>query len=196
MPEMTLEDLLLTRDEVRIPNPSKPYFVCPIHPKILALPPEVREDVDIARSVFPDIYPWFLEDLLKPETPAYALVFRERLLSGEITLFRGVPEGQGRPLFLPSFFCQIICRMDLSTNVHVYYRPPDDPETRINSGLFVTSPEKAKEYLGEYFHERGNSFSGNCHCWLTHNVEAYQASLVLRNWCILYHNELLCLALA
>ena len=193
---MTLKDLLLTREEIRIPNPDKPYFVCPIHPKIMQLPRETREDSEIARSVFPDIYPLFLENLLKQDVPPYALLFREQLLSSERTLFRDIPEGKGKPLFLPSFFCQEICRMDLSTSVHVYYRPMDDPETRIDSGLFAVSLDKAREYCGESFNDRGDYFSGHAHCFLTHNVEAYQASLVLLIWSILYHNELLRLAFA
>lgn len=191
---MTLEELLLTREEVVIPNPDMPFFVCPIHLKILELPVEVRTDSTIARSVFPDIYPWFMEDLLRSEAPTYVLAIRERLLTGERTLFRGVPGGKGTPLFLPDFFNQVVCRMGLSRDVHVYYRPPEDVETRINSNLFAVSLEKAREYCGESLHEMGDVFSGHCHMWLTHNVEAYQAAVVLRDWCILYHNKLLRLA--
>ena len=199
MSELTLDELLLTREEVVIFDPMKPCFIFPIHPSVMALPIQVRTDHSIAASVLSDILPMYLEDLQGTNVPEYARRnFLEPVLAKKKALFPGIPKDAGRPaLFYPQFLGERILYMLFSSGVGLYYAPPTGGDSaRIDPLHFATSVSKAREYASEGFYEGRDSFAGRCHGWLTHDVETFPLAVVLRDWCICYHNELLRRALA
>ncbi len=182
-------------------------FVVPIYPAIMDLSEEVRFSTKLALDAVASLQDDFIADLREerdqtedPDTIKYYDYYLNALETQRRCLFP-TPEIRTEPFFFVNDWGPgRICRLGISNATHVYYTPPRGgfESSDIATWTFSGGVDKAKDYAAGPLRQRAGSdtFSASCHAWRPHNAAAYPQALVLRNWCVCFHNLLLEIALS
>lgn len=185
---MELEQLFLRKEE--LPILYKSCFQVPIHPKLLDK--DIKIDETIAQRLFPQVAEEWYEDLknYSPESnlekewidnlflkekPEITKHFDHQIVN---KIWRDDVNFMDNGLVQ----CFSICR---NAGGSIYFREDDNNcESLIPNMYMKLLEEKAKEFeykkVGEYSIARVYS---------QHNVDAYPGALFLRNWAVMYMNE-------
>ncbi len=188
---MELEKLFLKKEELPILNEI--CFWIPIHPMLLS------EDVSINPKLAKEIFPQAVDDWYNDLTDSVETGDIEEWQKDQIkqVYLRGKPQiinNSGRQEILGFWEDRVKVEengfasgLSISRDAggSLYFNANDkDCKTLIPSRYVKFSAEKTREFESEKVREYSRGFA-----YGTHNIDYYPGALFLRNWAILYMNE-------
>jgi len=195
---MELEKLLLKKNELPIIHEN--LFLVPIHPKLLD--EKTIIDPKIANKVFPEAakdwyndlkkYAETIEDKEKKEWINNSFLSEGYEIKKEMSN-QSILNGSWKDDVLTTengFATSFSINRDFGGSIYYprYSFPTEFVEFNAKGEYILFSEEKVREF-SEEIPKIGNDEGGQINVYGSHNVDDYPGALFLRNWAILYMNE-------
>lgn len=187
---MKLDDLLLKKKE--IPILHKSCFQIPIHPKLLDNKISIKESV--ANEVFEKVvFDWYndLNDYIKSENDELCREWIENVYLKEKPKIEKVNNRQFFGVWEDNVWFSengFVSGFSINRNAggSIYFNDNDfNCEASVPGAYLKFSEEKSREFsvkkIGEF---------NRAYIYASHNVDGYPGALFLRNWAIMYMNEI------